>query len=194
MTALPATSPARSHASEFVEHLARLASKDRGALAALRRSLSFAPGAYPAAFPYVEPYVGPERHVDDPFRKALYLSAGLFALHPRHASGLSLASAFGRARLRRDSGSIEQRFVALLATDSSSLPGHLRQVVSLLAAEDTPFDFARLLNDLSNWLKPQASERLDGIRQRWARDFYQAQSPEAANTLQDTPAPLSAQG
>ena len=107
-------------------------------MAHLRRSLGFAPGAYPRAYPYVERFVGPDRHANDPWRKALYLAAGLFALHPEHRAGDTLASALGHLARVRESASIEQRFIALLGADPEGLPNLLRQAVSLLAADDRP--------------------------------------------------------
>ena len=68
------------HARTFIMQLIHLREQDRRAIAVLRRSLSFPPGKYPPAYPYVERYVGAERHEADPFRLALYLVAGLFAL------------------------------------------------------------------------------------------------------------------
>ncbi len=61
----------------FIAHLQSLAVRDRGALAALRRSLGFAPGAYPPAYPSVERFAvqGGDK---DSLRQALYLTAGLF--------------------------------------------------------------------------------------------------------------------
>lgn len=44
-------------AERFTSHLRQLAERDRGALAVLRRSLTFAPGTNPAAYPYVERFV-----------------------------------------------------------------------------------------------------------------------------------------
>lgn len=176
----------QTHAEDFVRYLAMLSERDRGALAALRRGLGFEPGCYPAAFPYVERFVGAERHALDPFRKALYLVAGLFARHPAQRADQSLATAFGRLRVQRDSASIEKRFIALLAADAESLPNYLRQAISLLAAADIPFDYARLLGDLARWLDPYAHERLDEIRQRWARDFYRVLAPrENESDMQD---------
>ncbi len=159
------------HAHSFIAHLSGLAERDRGALAALRRSLGFDPGAYWRAYPYVERFVGPDRHADDPWRQALYLTAGLFALNPRQAT-VSLATAFGTLAKARGSASIEQRFVALLGADPEHLPQILRPAVSLLAADGYGFDFARLLDDLARWLNPYAFETRDGLRKRWARDFY----------------------
>ena len=116
----------------FVRHLLALR-QDRGAMAALRRSLAFEPGAYPPAYPAVERFAarGPDSETQ---RRALYLSAGLFALHPAHAPGQTISAALGQAMRQRDSASIEKRFIALLAADADSLPNHLRQTVSLLAA------------------------------------------------------------
>jgi CRISPR system Cascade subunit CasB len=162
------------HAQSFIAHLSGLAERDRGALAALRRSLAFDPGAYPPAYPYVERFVGPDRHADDPRRQALYLTAGLFALHPKHQATVSLAGAFGTLAKARGSASIEQRFVALLGADPEHLPQMLRQAVSLLMADGSGFDFARLLDDLARWLDPYAFDTRDSLRQRWARDFYRA--------------------
>lgn len=166
-----------SHGETFVSHLLDLAKSNRGAMAELRRSLSHEPGAYVAAFPYVERYTG-TRHVLDAYRKALYLVAGLFALHPDQQKGRSFAAAYGRLseqRKRSDkSEGIERRFITLLSTDAESLPAHIRQAVSLLATDKNTFDYVRLLSDLAIWLDPRKLDHLDKIRQRWAQDFYRA--------------------
>jgi CRISPR system Cascade subunit CasB len=162
-------------------------------LAHLRRSLGFDPGAFPRAYPYIERFVGPERHAEDPWRKALYLVAGLFALHPQHRQGETLASALGQLAHARESTSIERRFIALLGAEPEGLPDLLRQVVSLLAADDCAFDYVRLLDDLGIWLRPFGGAGRDRLRQRWARDFYRAY--DAATALTEaappsTPDPL----
>src|ERR1035441_5493075 len=105
-----------SHVQQFVEHLRLLHERDRGALAILRRSLGFAPGAYPPAYAYVERFVGTDRKASDPFRLALYLVAGLYALHPEMSTN-SLATGLAELMHRRNSGSIESRFLALLGAD-----------------------------------------------------------------------------
>lgn len=178
------------HALAFVAHLSALAVKDRGALAALRRSLSFDPGAFPAAYPYVERFVGRERHADDPWRQALYLTAGLFSLLPTSGGKISFAAAFGTLARQRDSGSIEQRFVALLGAEPESLPNLLRQAVSLLATDGLVFDYCHLLDDLTRWLNPFTQEARDRLRQQWARDFYRAydvQPDQPETTLVEQP-------
>lgn len=176
----------------FLEHLMDLRERDRGALAHLKRSLGFDPGAYPRAYPYVERFVGADSHADDPRRKALYLTAGLFAWHPLHQGGQSLATALGRVGHSRGSGSIEQRFIALLEAEPDDLPTLLRQIVSLLSADAQPCDYVKLLEDLSRWLDIWGQDTRDHLRQRWARDFYRAYEPyQAAETSADTLSPAN---
>lgn len=159
------------HAEQFIAHLIALKERDRGAMAVLRHSLAFEPGCYPKAFPYVERFVGSAVHERDARRLALYAVAGLFALHP-HQQGQSFATALGELLRRRESPSIEGRFIALLGADAENIVEYLRQAVSLLAAEDIGCDYARLLADLSQWMNPNADP--SRLRQRWARDFYRA--------------------
>lgn len=163
-------------AAAFVGHLRQLHEHDKGAMAILRRSLGFDPGNYPPAYPFVERFVGADRHAHDPMRLALYSVAALFGQHPHHVEERSLAAAFGAVMRHRESASIEHRFMALLSADAENLPQYLRQVVSLLSADSQGFDFAQLLRDLTRWLNPYAQDARDQLRQRWARDFYNALS------------------
>ncbi len=178
-------------ANDFLKHLGTLSERQPGALAALRRSLGFAPGAYPPAYPYVERFVAAESHANHPQRLALYLVAGLYAMHPHQASA-SLASSLAqlmRQRGKDQGSSIEKRFVALLGADAEDLPNHLRQIVSLLSADGVGLNHATLLNDLSFWLNTGLDpEKRDRIRQRWAREFYRALAPateESSTVNQD---------
>ena len=189
MTDSSTTIQSPSHGETFVSHLLELAKSNRGAMAELRRSLSHEPGAHVAAFPYVERHAG-NRHALDAYRKALYLVAGLFALHQEHRKGSSFAAAYGRLSEQRKrsqkSDGIERRFIALLSADAQSVPTHLRQALSLLVADEIPFDYVRLLTDLSVWLDPRKLDRLDAVRQRWAQDFYRASAlPADGDTTQD---------
>jgi CRISPR system Cascade subunit CasB len=176
--------------ADFIDYLKRLAEKDRGALAVLRRGAGFAPGTYPPAFPYVERFV-PNEHAQDRRRLARYLVATLFALHPEHVAGTSLAAAFGRLMRKRDSPSLEKRFVALLAAEPEELPVYLRNVVSLLTADSIACDYAALETDLVQWLNSHGTEARDRVRQQWARDFYRAlestPQPGAATSTSDQP-------
>lgn len=169
-------------AGRFIAHLQALQDRDRGAMAVLRRSLSFEPGTHPSSYPYVERFLGdgPSGSAD---RRAYYLSAGLYAMHPYHQPGQSLSRAL--AALMRQTGSpgIERRLTALLTSDGDGLPDQLRQIVSLLRADRRPFDHVTLLHDLRAWLTPWASDAKDRLRQRWARDFYrESSSPEDTTT------------
>lgn len=159
------------HAERFIEYLSALREWDAGAMAALRHSLTFDPGTYPRAFPYVERFVAAERAANDAWRLALYAVAGLFARHPEQQNR-SFAAAFGELLRKRESSSIEQRFIALLEADADNILDYLRQAISLLAAEDIGLDYVRLLDDLAVWMNANAD--LDRLRQRWARDFYRA--------------------
>jgi CRISPR system Cascade subunit CasB len=161
-------------ASAFIEHLQRLHELDRGAMAALRHSLAFAPGDDPKAYPYVERYVGANAHSLDARRLARYAVAGLFAMHPR-SQACSLASALGQLMADKQRPSLELRFIALLDADADGLMQHLRQAIHLLAAADLGFDYARLLRDLSIALdRGPHPEPRDQLRRQWARDFYRA--------------------
>lgn len=180
------------HSTAFVAYLAGLSARDRGALAALRRSLAFAPGAHPPAYPVVERFVGKNVHANDARRLALYVVAGLFALHPRHAPSAPIGTALGTLMARRGSDSIEGRFVALLSADPEHVHEYLRQLVSLLAAEGIALDYAQLLDDLSVHLNRLADDRRDAVRQRWARDFYRVVANDGL-AIDVTPSPESAQ-
>lgn len=171
------------HAEAFIAHLEALKERDSGAMAALRHSMAFEPGAYPKAFPFVERFAGSAAHERDPRRLALYAVAGLFARHPIHRPGNSLGAALGSAMLRRQSPSIESRFVALLGADAENIVEYLRQSISLLAADGIGVDYTKLLDDLSRWM----DHRVDPgqLRQRWARDFYRAAQTSSDITNND---------
>ncbi len=170
----------------FIDHLELLGKQNRGALAVLRRSSGFPPGAYPPAFPYVERYVARDSSPKDGRRLALYVVAALYARHPK-VDGQSFATAWGELARRPNRGDgIEKRFIALLGADAENLSDYLRQAVSLLAAEAIGLDYAALLRDLSLWLDSRLDPEIrDSIRQRWARDFYRALSLLAADDIQD---------
>jgi CRISPR system Cascade subunit CasB len=175
-------------AESFVEYLRTLDKRDRAALTALRRSLGFAPGAYPPAYPVVERFAAKDG-TREPLRQALYLSAGLFALNPRHQPRRSFADALAQTMIERKSDSIERRFIALLSADAETLPTHLRHAVQLLAAGELGFDFAALLDDLAAWLDPWRPDERDRTRQRWARDFYRRLGPaEGTDAAVEPPA------
>lgn len=177
----------REDAQRFVDHLQRLQDHDRGALAVLRHSRAFAPGADARAYRYVERFVGPGWRAHDPRRLAYYAVAALFAAHPQ-THERSMPAALGE--LMRDKGrpSLELRFQALLEADADSVWPHLRQAVSLLAADGLAYDPAGLLCDLCVWLDEGVDPAWrDNLKQRWARAFYGALQADAAAPADTTP-------
>lgn len=164
----------------FVDYLQRFVDNDnRRALAELRRSLTFAPGAAPRAFPYVEPFIACDKYPGSAYRLAFYLVAGLFALHPRQQD-VTVAKAMGAlCRKQEQSPSIEGRFIALLESDGATLAEPLRHCVTLLKAHDMAIDYRALLKDLVIWLNPSRPDELDQLRCRWARDFYRTATTTA---------------
>jgi CRISPR system Cascade subunit CasB len=185
--------------ARFIAHLQALAERDRGALAALSRSLAFDPGTYPPAMPWVEPFAVADG-TREAQRRALYLTAGLFATHSHHRPGAPLAQGLAVVKLKRKSDSIERRFVSLLSADAEDLPVHLRHAVALLAADEVPCDFASLADDLARWLDPWQDDARDRVRQRWARDFYRhlaasasagTQAPDTTDTTDTTDTPAT---
>ncbi|CAM5788165.1 CRISPR-associated protein Cse2 [Castellaniella caeni] len=149
-----------------------------GAMAALRHSLAFDPGTYLKAFPYVEPFFAGESACSNVHRKAYYVVAGLYALHPVQSDqpfATSLARlALSRARKGGSAEGVETRLMALLGAQAENIPQYLRQLMALLASEGEGCDYVALLDDLCLWMNPAApSERLDHVRQKWARQFYQ---------------------
>lgn len=175
-------------AASFIAYLQQLAARrDRAALAALRQSLAHAPGNYPAAYPHVEPFVAPQWSIFDSRRKARYLVAGIVALNPTISDRPSLAAALGLVARRRESESIEGRFIALLDADEGNIADHLRQVVRLIQAEAAAYNPGRLLKDMETWLNPWADPAWrDRVRQQWARDFYQAVQADNESDTPDT--------
>jgi CRISPR system Cascade subunit CasB len=129
------------------------------------------------AFPFVEPFAAKDAERAW-LRAALYLSAGLYALHPMHRTGHSLASGISLSMSRRGSSSIERRFIGLLDSDREGVGQHLRQAISVLAADGIAIDHGQLLDDLRIWLAPRVSDQMDRVRQRWARDFYRSEAPD----------------
>jgi CRISPR system Cascade subunit CasB len=151
-----------------LERLAEMG--DRGALSALRRSLS--EDATVQAYPYVVPFFPRE---PTPWLERTYLLvAGLFALHPMSGPA-SLAAALRRVRDATGSASVEQRFVALLDAHAEDLGPHLRHAVALARSHEIPTDWHDLLRTVRYWNSESA-------RREWARDFWGAVFPDEGET------------
>src|SRR5918912_413229 len=155
----------------FIRSLEQLyADEDRGALADLRRGLGKPPGVAMEMHPYVVPFT---RELSRSQENAFYTVAALFGLYPRESwrrgekekfSNLGASLKF----LKKDSGGVERRFVALLNCRAEDLPAHLRQVIGLLKTNDLPVDWAQLLRDVIHWDYDEAVQR------NWARAFWAA--------------------
>lgn len=175
----------------FVEHLeTRVRSRDRGALAALRRGLGKPPGAAPEMHRYVVPWIPTGSSGFQASR--WYLVASLFALWHQGREDVvqwrgGLGSSFRQlANAEVAAGvapagpggpqdpAIAKRFVALLASHPDDLPEHLRHGVSLLRSGGVGVDWAQLLRDLGWW---DSDDRF--VQQRWAREFWARAAPLA---------------
>jgi len=186
------TSPATPR-FDLVAHLLRLAGReDRGALAALRRGLGKDPGEAPEMFPIVEPHIAEE--ASDNRRRAAYVVASLFALHPVHTDITEWArrgfgSALRAARFRDNGDSdpgIEGRFEALLDCDREELPTHLRSLVTLLRARspEAAIDFRQLLFDIEAW-----DDEDRRVQRNWATGFWGGRAERPPEGTEDEAAP-----
>ncbi|XXX78029.1 type I-E CRISPR-associated protein Cse2/CasB [Sorangium sp. So ce134] len=170
------------HIARFISRLRKLAEdEDRGALAALRRSLQDRTGMAAAACPYVVPSLPPS---EDLYRdRAFFLVGALFALHPDPGGeGVSLGDAFRAINADQegpgtgDNESLRRRFVALLDADAEDLPNHLRHAVSLARSKGKPLDWDRLLRDVLEW---RGESRR--VQRRLAREFWNGRQDALEN-------------
>ena len=142
----------------YLLNLARDNRENRGALADLRSGLGKKPGKMDRVHSHVVPFL-PSTSYND---RWYYLTATLFGAYPQHRSGRSLGGAF--AQLRQTSGSMEARFAALLNAHSDDLDDYLRHTVSLLKANEQPFDWFCLFEDLLQWDHPDGHVQLIPVR------------------------------
>ncbi|HQG08414.1 MAG TPA: type I-E CRISPR-associated protein Cse2/CasB [Dysgonamonadaceae bacterium] len=153
--------------SRFVDYLIELAdSKNRGALAALRRGLGCKPGEVPEMFPYVIPFLpeNPSKELEN----AYYLIASLFALHPVNTNGGNMGNHLASCiRTEDDRAAIERRFIVLLNSHVDDLGDSLRQSISFLKSKEMPVNYKQLLNDLLHWSHPEHY-----VQRNWARGFW----------------------
>jgi len=152
---------------KFVEFLKSLADNgNRGALAALRRGLSSEGAATAGMHRYVAGWL---HEKDRPWdEQRFYLVAALFGRYPcTNKPGHNFGGSYRELHLKKQSESLERRFVALLAADADSVGVHLRHAISLLSAEEIAVDWVRLLGDLRWW-----GETEHRVQRRWAREFW----------------------
>src|SRR5579872_5368279 len=128
----------------LVTRLIELARKeDRGALAALRTGLGKPPGAAGRMLPIVAPFLSSD---EGPATRAAFITAALFAKHPKHAEIGSLGASLWKATKREGvnpdgkhgEAGVEARFAAALDADPEDLPRHLDGLVSLCESAGEP--------------------------------------------------------
>jgi CRISPR system Cascade subunit CasB len=175
----------------LVSRLIELARKeDRGALAALRTGLGKPPGAAGRMLPIVAPFLSSD---EGPATHAAFITAALFAKHPKHAEigslGASLWKATKREGINPDGkhgeAGVEARFAAALDANPEDLARHLEGLVSLCESASAPIDWHQFYKDLRGLLG-QNEEYQISIRIRWARDFWRgpARRTESNQTTQ----------
>jgi CRISPR system Cascade subunit CasB len=156
----------------FVKHLESLRERqDRAALARLRRGLGKEPGTVAEMHAVVLSRLPASLSLRE--ENWFYLVASLFAAHPERGGEGNLGRSFARLAAKRDSASIEKRFVALLDAHEDDLASHLRHAVSLLASDTVAVDWRQLLADLLRWDHPNRI-----VQRSWARGFW-ATAPTA---------------
>ena len=121
----------------------------------------------------------------------LSVIGALFALNYEDVPQINNISLGGALRRLRDTGngsdSLEARFMALLNSRGENLPGHLRQLIGLLASarKGLGLDWYALLQDVGRW---DQSNRT--IQKSWIRDYYRVSAHSSVehtdNAAQDT--------
>jgi len=153
---------------EFIDYLKDFVESDnRAALATLRRGLGKDVATSTEMYQYIFPKL---RYARD--EKSFFLLASLFGSYPkaRNTDGNIGASL---AKIKNESGSIEKRFVALLNAREEVLHEHLRQIVALLKAKETPINWFELLRGIKFWSDPNRF-----IQKSWARSFWSSSTDE----------------
>ncbi len=151
----------------------RLETLDAGGRARLKRNagrtLNEARDVYQVFFSML-PYEMPLWDQEDYFLIATLYAVGTRRENPRlrntpRSVGASLRRIRGDNDDRRTS--LDKRFQTLLEADREQLPFRLRQIVSLLAANEIAIDWARLLRDVQFWEKGEGK-----VQRRWAEHYY----------------------
>lgn len=162
--------------NDFVGMLIQLEkNQDREALAHLRGYVRGTTGDQLRAARYIAPFLGETPFPSDQW---FYTVGGLFAYHPAHTDGpVSLGRALGR--LRGESGSMDQRFLALIGASSDALDKPLFQAISLLRAHSIALNYFRLLKDLQNWGHDETY-----VQKNWARDYFRSAKDDSTETTE----------
>lgn len=147
----------------------------RGVLADLRRGARTAPMVPPRVFKHVAEFFPEEENAFTyrPKTDAMLITACLFATHPSpsEAKGENMGDTLRLVRGKKDSDSIEKRFLAMLAAGPDELPNHLRHAVSLAKAADVKINWRQLLRDLESLLDASGNKRRHTV-EKWAQHFW----------------------
>lgn len=162
--------------NDFIEKLTGYADDlhNRAPLAALRRGASGEGHDIAGVCPYVLPHV--PYGASDARTQAYLDLACLFGLHPSKTAerqrGLTLAEALRSIAEKTGSGSIEQRFVALLQSHRDELLSHIRYAVALARSHEQHLAWDDILDALSWWDMPGSEASSRSPQRRWAKDFW----------------------
>lgn len=150
-------------------------------LAALRSGLGRPAGSVPALWRFytceVDDYAARRGEVSDE-QEAEHAALALFGLHqqgqqdPMHRPGVSLGRAL---RALRQSGkfseeAVDRRVQAVAATTSvPALLHRLRGLVDQMRTIHQPLDYDLLMQDVRNWHRPDARQR---VRRTWGLHYH----------------------
>lgn len=181
------TAPAQDEWRDpFVSYLEDLRERaDRGALAAMRRWLARSAGDRVEAMRVVQPQLAMN---DGRTRENVtHLIAALFALHDLPGGVGNMGDHFRKLCTEGEPRppNVENRFMALLASDADDFDVALRQAVMLLKSKDVPVNWHRLIGDAMAW-KGYDDDRRERVRSRWAQHFWRSPAPATAESHADT--------
>lgn len=166
--------PYRDHFVTYLEELRD--SKDRAALAAMRRWLS-QPTIVSEATPYVQRRLSVNTSALQ--EATYYLIGALFAMHDESTATGNMGDHFRAMCENPDEPppNVERRFMALLASDNTQIDMALRQAITLLKANGEGINWHELAGDVKRLKGKDEEERLK-VQRRWARHFWGRRSPE----------------
>lgn len=147
---------------EFVGYLEGLVdSEDKKALLIFRRYRGKEVGEATEMFRYIYPKI---RYVKD--ERPYFLLASLFGSYPNaRQTKANLGESLGK--IKKESKSVERRFLALLNAREEVLHEHLRQIIALLKSKEVSINWVELLKGINFWTHPDRF-----IQKAWARSFY----------------------
>lgn len=167
-----------SRAQKYLAYVAALIERDKGASAALKRSLSGTSEHRRATYPYLLPLL----EGLSPREQDLWiLVAGLYALYPQplhQERPRTFGSSCKELHDKVNSKGPERRFKCLLETDGNDLDVPLAALVRLMKANQINIDYVTLLTHLQHW-----DHFSQWVQDRWARDFWGGSASNSEDIL-----------